>query len=67
MDSKISNVYNKNPKCLIENEYSIEEAKTIFLKEKFDIIPVIDRNFNIVDILFWDKLFNEKKHNRIMI
>ena len=56
IDDSIDNVFNKNSRYLKFKKYSIEEAKEMFLKFKFDLIPVIDESNKLVDILFWEKI-----------
>ena len=52
MDSSIENFYQKTPTILMHKEYSTADAKKLFIKNKFDIIPVIDENSNLVDLPF---------------
>ena len=60
----IEAIFNKNSTYLIEGEYSKKEVKNIFLENKFDLIPVIDKSGKIIDILNWVKIFENGK-NRI--
>ena len=63
-DTSIVSVYNKNATYVEKGRFSITQVKSIFLKDKFDLIPVIDKSKRVVDILFWDKIFrNERKLN----
>jgi len=57
LNSKINKIYQKKPVFLTSGQYTNQKAKKLFLDEKFDIIPVVDTNNKIVDILHWDKLF----------
>jgi len=56
---KIQEIYNTNPTVLIFEKYTIKDAKKIFLKNKFDLIPVIDNDQKVVDILFWKNIFDK--------
>ena len=56
----IKNVYQQQPTVLIEGKYSHQEAKKIFLKYKFDLLPVIDQKKQVVDVLLWEKLFKRR-------
>ena len=40
--SKISFIYKKKPRFFFENNVSQKKIKEIFLKEKLDLIPIID-------------------------
>tara|TARA_Y100000590_G_scaffold466739_1_gene643144 strand:- start:1251 stop:2312 length:1062 start_codon:yes stop_codon:yes gene_type:complete len=72
LNSKINKIFQKKPVFLISGKYTNQKARKLFLDEKFDIIPVVDTNNKIVDILYWDKVFknnnsinktNKEKHN----
>lgn len=60
----VESVYQKSPTFLVQGEYSDEQAKIIFLKNKFDLIPVIDREGIVVDVLLWGKLFSNGKKTK---
>ena len=51
VNSKITGIFNKNPIYLRRNNFSDIEAKKIFLDKKIDLIPVVDKNNNILKIL----------------
>jgi dTDP-glucose pyrophosphorylase len=55
-EESISLVYHRNPTMLPVAGYTLEEAKNIFVREKFDLIPVVDENDAVVDILFVDSV-----------
>ena len=59
INNLILNIFNRNSIILKEN-YNYQDAKEIFLKKKLDLLPVVDKNNKIVDVLFWNKFFNEK-------
>ncbi len=61
INTSIKNVYKKNPFYINSNNYKIENAKKLFLKHKIDLIPVVDENKKVVDIIIWNKLFDQNK------
>jgi dTDP-glucose pyrophosphorylase len=61
LKDKINNIYNKNPIHLIRGKYSLGQTKNIFLKEKIDVIPIIDNSLKVVDIVVFTDLY--KKNN----
>ena len=63
VSQSINKIFNRNSTSLIENEYDIKKVKTIFTANKFDLIPIIDKNRKIKDILFWEKLFNNRNNH----
>lgn len=58
LESTIGEVYKKKPRFMHEREYSPEEAKAIFLKYKISLLPVLDDNNRIINIISWDKVFS---------
>jgi dTDP-glucose pyrophosphorylase len=68
MSALIENIYNKNPIFFQEGMFSKQEAKDCFLNNKFNIIPVINETNIVIDVLIWDKVFengNNSKKSRI--
>tara|TARA_Y100001935_G_C17300124_1_gene508708 strand:+ start:749 stop:1801 length:1053 start_codon:yes stop_codon:yes gene_type:complete len=66
LSQNIKGIYNNNPTVFLENHYSFDNAKEVFLKERFDFIPIINDKKNITNIIFWEQIFSkdEKKlHN----
>jgi len=59
LQDSIAAAYNNTPKFLLEKDQSEEEIKAIFLKHKLPLIPVVDKEKKIVNILYWDKIFSE--------
>ena len=57
-DDSISKLYHRTPTSLQFKKYSQEEAKRIFLHEKFDLIPVVDESGIVVDVLYFDSVLN---------
>ena len=60
LDKKVITIMNNDPIYLNEN-CCIEEVKQILLEKKIEAIPIINKNREIVEILFWDEIFREKK------
>lgn len=71
LEDNITEVYNRKP-VFIKNDFSIEEAKDIFLQQKIDLIPILDRAHAVIDSITWDEAFsgNRRRYfqkNRINI
>jgi dTDP-glucose pyrophosphorylase len=60
LEQPLVKIINKNTKTLSQN-YSLEEAKELMLFNKIEVIPIIDSQNIIVEILFWDKVFDSKQ------
>ena len=68
INDSIENIFNPKPVILIKGDYSKADAKKIFLKNKFDLIPIVDRKGKVVDVLLWDKVFKNgepRKHETL--
>lgn len=59
IEGKIEEVYNKNPIKIFKTEFNIEKVKSIMLKNKIEVIPVLDENNRVVDYYTWQELFSE--------
>ena len=51
LKEKINNIYNKKPYYLIYGNFSQEDINKTFKKEKIELLPIVDRNLKIIDIL----------------
>ena len=58
MGDTIHSIYQSKPTVLVDGKYNLDEAKKIFTKNKFDIIPVVDNKGKLSDILFWETVLN---------
>ena len=63
LNKTIVRIYNKKP-FFVKKNFNIENVKKIFLKKKYDLIPVVDNKKKIIDILTWEKLFKSKKKQK---
>ena len=65
MSDSIESIYQNNPTVLLEGKYKKSEAKKLFLKYNYDLIPIVDEKGMFVDILFSESIFlkgsNRKK------
>jgi dTDP-glucose pyrophosphorylase len=61
LNSKIKNFYNKNSVFLKENNYKESYVKKLFLKNNFDIIPVINKKNKLIKIFTWKNFFRSEK------
>ena len=64
MNDTINDFYESNPTALIEGDFDIDEVKLLFTQNKFDLIPVISDKGSLLDILFWENIFNNTKSDK---
>jgi len=67
-DASIKSVFNKDSTYVEKGKFTIKKVKSIFLENKFDLIPVLDESNKVVEILFWDKVFKNttKEYNQTL-
>ena len=63
-NTKINNIYNKNPKYLIREKYLYKDVKNLFIREKINIIPVLNKDKKIYKFITWEEFLTNKKKQR---
>ena len=61
MVDSIKRYYQPNPTILTKGKFDNDEAKKIFTIKRFDLIPVVDNNGKLFDVLLWENVFGESK------
>lgn len=64
LNKSIKNYYNKSPKFVYQNKFNLKDLKNEFLKEKYDLIPVISKNKKVINIISWDQAFKKEFNNK---
>jgi dTDP-glucose pyrophosphorylase len=62
INASIDNIYKSKPTILVKNKFRLDEAKKLFTKNKFDLIPVVNDKGKLLDILFWESVLNNGKN-----
>lgn len=65
IEDTIAAVYNRTPIYLLENEFTNEQLKKYFLKYKVEVIPILNKEHKLVNIVTWDKVFSEKNKTKL--
>ena len=65
LNKKIKNIYNKKSHYLYENNYDERAVNKLFLEKRLDIIPVINKNKVLVDIILFSKFFKRKNFTQL--
>ena len=60
LEKDIRSAYYRKPTFVRKGDYSIDSVKKIFLKEKIDLIPVLDENDRVVDYIIWNEVFSKQ-------
>ena len=58
VNDPVESVCNKNP-SLVHESYGINEVREIMLEKRISCIPVVNAGGEIVELLFWDDIFEE--------
>tara|TARA_B110000858_G_C17796431_1_gene472673 strand:+ start:1643 stop:2707 length:1065 start_codon:yes stop_codon:yes gene_type:complete len=61
LDSSIQKIYQKKPYYISEEETKEINLKKIFLKRSYPFIPIVDKNKQLIRILFWEDVFSKEK------
>ena len=60
MDSPVQEIYNQNSLFVFKKEFSKNTVKRIFLKEKYDVIPILNSDNSIHKIVEWIDVFSKE-------
>ena len=61
VSDSIQQLYQSKPTVLIDKEYKKEDIRKIFTQKRFDLIPVVNAQRELIDILLWDQILNNGK------
>ena len=63
LDSKINSIFNKKGKFIYKKDLTKEKLKKIFLKQNYDILPILNNKKIVEDVTYWSKIFNPDTKN----
>lgn len=61
INKSISFIYNKKPSYIDEDQFDKERIKNIFIKKAIDVIPIVNRKKEVINVVSWDYIFIDKK------
>jgi dTDP-glucose pyrophosphorylase len=68
LNKSIKNIYNPKPKFIFKNRFNFEKVKKIILKNKIEMLPILNEKKEVINVITWDQIFNEKiKINKKLI
>jgi dTDP-glucose pyrophosphorylase len=59
MGDTINNIYQPNPTVLIDGKYDADNVKKLFIRKRFDLIPVVNVQGELIDTLFLGEILND--------
>ena len=57
----IENAYKPDPISIFQEDFDPNKIKAVFLKNKIDLIPILDQNRKVVDFITWEKAFGNNR------
>lgn len=59
LNKSIKTIYNKYPFYIKDINIKEAKLKKIFITKKYALIPIVNKQKRILDIILWDEIFNE--------
>ena len=59
----ICNAYNTDPIFVFQEDFDLEKIKPVFVKNKIDVIPILDQKHMVVEFITWEKVFGNNKRS----
>jgi len=60
IDSPIQDIFNEHAFSVIEGEFNNEDLRQVFLEKQYDLIPIVDHNNQVKNLVEWGNLFKPK-------
>ena len=60
----ISDSYKSDPTILVQNQFTLEEAKQILRDKKLDLIPIVNDKHKVLDYLTWSSINGGQKNKK---
>ena len=65
ISSSISGIYNKKPIIFNSDSFDKNHIKKIFLQNKIDLIPIVNKKNNLVGYKTWDSVFGNGNRRKL--
>ena len=62
INTSIKNIYNKNPKYILSENFDKKDIKYLFDKEKINLVPVIDKDKQVIKVISWEEVITGKNN-----
>ena len=56
----IKTIYNENPVVLESDQYTEKDLTVLFSENRLELLPIVEKNGQVIDILTWDHVLTEK-------
>ena len=61
MTATIEDAYNPNPVFVFQKDFDPDKIKAVFLKNKIDVIPLLNQDRKVVGFINWEKAFGNNR------
>jgi len=61
LTSVIEDAYKPNPVFVFQKDFDPEKIKAVFLKNKIDVIPILDQERKVINFITWEKAFGNNR------
>ena len=62
MDSSIKNIFQPNAKYFVQGKFNINQAKRILIKQRYDLIPIVNEEKILKDIILLRDLYKNNNN-----
>jgi len=63
LSGTIQDAYHPNPIFIFQEDFDPDKVKALFLKNKIDLVPILDQSRKIVDYVTWEKVFGNDRRS----
>ena len=67
LNQTINKLYNPKPRFVYENRFSINNLRKEIIKNRYELVPVLNKSKKVVDVITWDQAFKKKYKNNTKI
>jgi len=67
LEGDIAGIYNKKPLYLRKDDFTLEQARKTLLKNKVELVPIVDGKDKVVDFITWSQAFSENGIKKIAV
>lgn len=61
LESNIKEVYNNKPIYIKRRDFLIDKIKNIFIKNKIELLPILDKDGRVIDFTTWSEIFSDSE------
>lgn len=61
LEANIQEIYNKNPISIKKDDFSVDLVKEILIKNKIELLPILDGGKKVIDFTTWTQVFSGNK------